>query len=103
MPMIILGSALLMMYIGLHFAPAYRTSKTYRRALQGWGLAFVGLVCLVTLFALNALVGLLLVSGHPEEPYTAWIFHWHYLIALAILMTMLGAVMLYRRIVKPRV
>jgi hypothetical protein len=100
MSMIILGTTLLMVFIGLHSVPAYRTSKTYRRAIQGWGLAFVVLICLLTLVALDALIGLMIESGYPVEPYTAWTFHWHYLIALAILMTMFGAVMLYRRIVK---
>lgn len=100
MSIFILGPALLMMFIGLHLVPAFRTSKTYRRTIYALGLAFVGLVCLATLVALDAMVGLMLESGDPIEPYTAWTFHWHYLIALAVLMTMLGAIMLYRRIVK---
>ena len=100
MSILVLGLALLGVFVGLHFAPSYRTSKSYRRAIQGWGLAIVGLICVVTFFVLDTLIGLMLESGYPAQPYTAWTFHWYYLIAFAVLATTLGVVLVYRRIVK---
>ena len=56
-PVLLIGSALLLVFSGLHLVPSFRTSKNLRRVTYAAGLAFTGWVCALTLFGLHATIG----------------------------------------------
>ena len=108
-PALLIGPALLLVFVGLHLIPSFRTSKNLRRVTYAAGLAFVGWVCVITLYELHIAIESMAKTVWTQmdlelsHPYTNWDFHKFYLGAFVILMAMVCAMRCYWHVVKRRI
>lgn len=108
-PVLLISPTLLLVFVGLHLVPSFRTSKNLRRVTYAAGLAFAGWVCVITLYELHITIESMAKTVWTQmdlelsHPYTNWDFHKFYLGAFAILTATFGTAMLYWHIVKRRV